>query len=241
MRWNTNIWNISITSGSKFRMFCLWGWSYIHSSLQSPYWEQYWYLAAATCWYQPCRHRGWQCTAVTWTCMTSLLRTVENIQGGRLWYWPTPGNLTAGHSNVHIIDRTGSSLLGEIISQQENFSYFFEPLHSLRGDFRWTNQVAPNTEYVRDFVRSLLDCDTRGIRKFTKDKFIVKKSKNIYCSNNSDVLIKSIRLTWEHVAELVRQNTDLKVIHLVRWQQHSELTRPAAIWMWHSNSGTRGR
>lgn len=61
-----------------------------------------------------------------------------------------------------------------------------------------------------------MDCETRGIRKFTKDKFIVKKSKNIYCSNNSDVLIKSIRLTWEHVAELVRQNTDLKVIHLVR-------------------------
>ena len=155
--------------------------------------------------------------------MTSLLRTVENIPGGRLWYWPTPGNLTVGHSNVHIIDRTGSSLLGEIISQQENFSYFFEPLHSLRGDFRWTNQVAPNTEYVRDFVRSLLDCEARGIRKFTKDKFIVKKSKNVICSKESNVLIKAIRLTSDHIAELLhrqRQDNlpDLKIIHLVRWK-----------------------
>ena len=112
--------------------------------------------------------------------------------------------------------RTGSSLLGEIISAKDNFSYFFEPLHSLRSDFRWKNQVAPNTEYISEFVQSLLTCKERAVRRFSKDKFIAKKSKNVNCSASSDVVIKSIRLGWEHVMELSNRMPDLKIIHLVR-------------------------
>ena len=118
------------------------------------------------------------------------------------------------------IDRTGSSLLGEIISVEENFSYFFEPLHSLRSDIRWKNQVAPNTEYINNFLRNLFTCEESGIRKFRRDKFILKKSRNVFCSPESNVLIKAIRLTSDHIAELVRHRQDnlpdLKIIHLVR-------------------------
>ena len=121
------------------------------------------------------------------------------------------------------IDRTGSSLLGEIISVEDNFSYFFEPLHSLRSDTRWKNQVAPNTEYINNFLRNLFNCEESGIRKFRKDKFIMKKSKNVICSKDSNVLIKAIRLTSDHIAELLhrqRQDNlpDLKIIHLLRWK-----------------------
>ena len=106
---------------------------------------------------------------------------------------------------------------------EDNFSYFFEPLHSLRSDIRWKNQVAPNTEYINNFLRNLFNCEESGIRKFRKDKFILKKSKNVFCSKDSNVLIKAIRLTSDHIAELLhrqRQNNlpDLKIIHLVRWK-----------------------
>ena len=104
----------------------------------------------------------------------------------------------------------------------ENFSYFFEPLHSLRSDVRWKNQVAPTTEYINNFLRNLLTCEESGIRKFLEDKFILRKSKNVFCSPDSNVLIKAIRLTSHHIAELLQPGQDnlpdLKIIHLVRWE-----------------------
>ena len=87
---------------------------------------------------------------------------------------------------------------------------------------RWKNQVAPTTEYINRFLRNLLTCEQSGITKFRKDKFILRKSKNVFCSSDSNVLIKTIRLTSHHIAELVQQGQDnlpdLKIIHLVRWK-----------------------
>ena len=155
------------------------------------------------------------------------LTSTQVVQGRKSLYWPTPGKVsikTRGKRRKKFhsyIDRTGSSLLGEIISVEESFSYFFEPLHSLRSDEQWKNQVAPTTEYIINFLKNLLLCEESEISKFQKDEFILRKSKNIFCSPDSNVLIKAIRLSSHHIAELLSPGEDnlqnLKIIHLLRW------------------------
>ena len=76
---------------------------------------------------------------------------------------------------------------------------------------------------VTEYVRSLLSCETQGIKILSRDKFITKKSRNVFsCSRESSVVIKTIRMTGEHVKEFLRNmditntDTELKIIHLVR-------------------------
>ena len=79
-------------------------------------------------------------------------------------------------------------------------------------------QVAPLKKSFLDYLINLLECDEKTLKKFMKDnlKFIVKKSKEIEeCSSNEGVVIKSIRLTAEHVQKLLFIK-NLKIIHLVR-------------------------
>ena len=65
-----------------------------------------------------------------------------------------------------------------------------------------------------------MSCDSKGVRILTRDKFITKKSRNVFsCSQESSVVIKTIRMTGEHVDAFLRDvdlSTDLKILHLVR-------------------------
>ena len=109
--------------------------------------------------------------------------------------------------------------MGEIVSASANFTYFFEPLHSLRKSLVPETQVAPVKPMVTEYVRSLLSCETQGIKILSRDKFITKKSRNVFtCSHESSVVIKTIRMTGKHVKDFLRNMdiTELKIIHLVR-------------------------
>lgn len=84
-------------------------------------------------------------------------------------------------------------------------------------------QVAPVKPMVTEYIRSLLSCETQGIKILSRDKFITKKSRNVFsCSHESSVVIKTIRMTGEHVREFIRnvnfsdRNSEVKIIHLVR-------------------------
>ena len=84
-------------------------------------------------------------------------------------------------------------------------------------------QVAPVKPIVTEYVRSLLSCESQGIKILSRDKFITKKSRNVFsCSQKSSVVIKTIRMTGEHVKEFLSninftdESTELKIIHLVR-------------------------
>ena len=119
--------------------------------------------------------------------------------------------------------RTGSSLLGEIVSVNPKSSYFFEPLHSFKDKFSWKGQVAPKDEKFSNFVLNLSQCVPNTVNFVRMNKFTLKKSKNTECLEGADVVIKTIRLTAEHVREILKNADDkeaFKIIHLIR--QESE-------------------
>ena len=93
----------------------------------------------------------------------------------------------------------------------------------MRAQLLMVRQVAPVKPLVTEYVTQLLRCDPReqrGLKKFLTDKFIFKRSKNVEsCAEDSGVVIKSIRMTAEHVQTLLQHmgNTDLKIVHLVRY------------------------
>ena len=54
------------------------------------------------------------------------------------------------------------------------------------------------------------------------NKFTLKKSKNSECFDDADIVIKTIRLTAEHVKEILEnanEDEDFKIIHLLRWSR----------------------
>ena len=113
--------------------------------------------------------------------------------------------------------RTGSSLLGDIIAASENTTYMFEPLHMMRKHVTTSTQIAHVTDTVLNFITNLLKC--KDIAVFKKDKFITGKSKQLEnCHGSLNVVIKSIRLSAQHVEKLLKilKWQNFKIIHLVR-------------------------
>ena len=89
-----------------------------------------------------------------------------------------------------VIIRTGSSLLGEIVSIEPNTSYFFEPLHSFKDKFHWKGLVAPKDQKFSNFILNLSNCDRSTVNFVRQNKFTMKKSKNTECLVGTDVVIK---------------------------------------------------
>ena len=118
--------------------------------------------------------------------------------------------------------RTGSSLLGEIVSATENITYFFEPMHPLKNHLNSAGLTAPVTEIVNNFLTNSMFCKEEALNVILKDKFITNRSRNILsCSSESNVVIKSIRLSAENVKMFLTKNNeatdaDFKIIHLFR-------------------------
>ena len=118
-----------------------------------------------------------------------------------------------------VFTRSGSSLLGEIASINQKSVYFFEPLHSFKDKFHWKGLVAPKDNKFSNFFLSLSRCAQNTVNFVRQNKFTMKKSKNTECSDGSDVVIKTIRLTAEHVRDILINSDeaeDFKIIHLIR-------------------------
>ena len=70
--------------------------------------------------------------------------------------------------------RTGSSLLGEIVSAPEDTTYFFEPLHTrkMRANLLPLRQTAPVKDVFTDYVSGLFNCDPAAMKYFYQVSFI---------------------------------------------------------------------
>ena len=146
--------------------------------------------------------------------------------------------------------RTGSSLLGEVISAPENMTYFFEPLHTrkIRYNILPIRNIAPLKQYIFEYVSGMFKCKDSALRYFYEDKFIITRSHSYeHCSSQSDVVIKTIRLTGEHVEKLIKtvskEGGALKIIHLVRDPRAvlASMSRNYKAWgmLWrYGNNGT---
>ena len=57
--------------------------------------------------------------------------------------------------------RTGSSLLGEVISAPENMTYFFEPHHTkkIRYNILPIRNVAPLKQFIFEYVSGMFNCN----------------------------------------------------------------------------------
>ena len=69
------------------------------------------------------------------------------------------------------------------------------------------------------FLLNLFNCVTNYVNFVRRNKFTTKKSKNADCLGDSDVVIKTIRMTADHVRDILGNsddNKDFKIIHLIR-------------------------
>ncbi|CAL4086894.1 unnamed protein product [Meganyctiphanes norvegica] len=132
------------------------------------------------------------------------------------------------------LGRSGSSFLGELLAQQKNAFYLFEPELYLH---RWTNEGV-NTNNSINIIRKMFACQfesdfihwlhSRGFNlcvKSEKIKSICKGDKFCIsspllakvCQSESVNIIKVIKMRLSWTTELLMDpNLNLKVIHLIR-------------------------
>ena len=70
-----------------------------------------------------------------------------------------------------------------------------------------------------NFILNLSRCAPNTVHFVRQNKFTMKKSKNTECLDDKDVAIKSIRLTAQHVQDILENaddDEDFKIIHLLR-------------------------
>lgn len=165
--------------------------------------------------------------------------------------------------------RTGSTLVGEMLQQNPETFYMFEPLFTLyernmvNGTavqyVNGTRRVAPVTgkeiPFVLHTLHSILNCDVGNLELGTLHKF-AKYSKSLTkcykcfpsshtpnmtclaklkarCMSSSLRVIKTIRVSMETIEVLMKQDPDVKIIHLLRdprghihgWLAHSRRER----------------
>ena len=131
--------------------------------------------------------------------------------------------ITCNSDYQHILKyhyRSGSTLLGTIASITPGTTYYFEPLHSFPHKFQWKHQVAPKQRFYSTFILNLLRCSPKSVHFVRMYGTVTKSnSKNGDCFGGNDVVIKNIRLTAEHVKNILENsyyNEDIKIIHLIR-------------------------
>lgn len=79
--------------------------------------------------------------------------------------------------------------------------------------------MAPKDEKFSNFILNLSRCVPNTVNFVRLNKFTMKKSKNTECFERTDVVIKTIRLTAEHVRDILKNADDIedfKIIHLIR-------------------------
>lgn len=139
--------------------------------------------------------------------------------------------------------RSGSSLVGDLVSSIPNASYFFEPLHSFpaRNRQHWTNQLTPNKEMFTSFILGLFSCRPAAMARFKRDRFIVRRSKDAgRCRETGNVVIKTIRLAALHIKRLLRHSgNQLRIIHLTRDPRSiiASMLRAPSSWKAHLRNG----
>lgn len=153
-------------------------------------------------------------------------------------------NLVAGPVQVIILARmrTGSTLCGEILNQNPDMFFIFEPLHTLKGlrfmlDSRFT--LKNYREECTNLLRKLYRCKfpRMFIESFSRWGIGKGKSKSLTslcrrtdgckkaspsqfesrCSLSGHVATKTIRADIKMVRPLIKvHNVNLKIIHLIR-------------------------
>lgn len=121
----------------------------------------------------------------------------------------------SGRTKVLLLSysRSGSSLVGEMISAHPSSSYYFEPLwqHNLSCVHEMNStMVAKRMENV---IGGLLNCHWPQIKQLKPFSF---RKNSSGCNKTTISVVKTIRLHLNGVIPWIRKNPTLKIIHLIR-------------------------
>jgi len=125
--------------------------------------------------------------------------------------------------------RTGSSLLGELLSSSPGTSYFMEPLFALMsvGELDWEYALEGRVEQgevpgeaVTSLMEGIYSCDNKVVGRLGEWSRVPDTSVTAVptkeCSRGKAVLTKTVRLHGAQLADAANRIEDLRVVHLVR-------------------------
>jgi len=125
--------------------------------------------------------------------------------------------------------RTGSSLLGELLSAAPSTSYFMEPLFGLLpvGQLDWEYALEGRLEggevpgeAVAALMAGIYSCEERVVDRLVAWSQVPHTSVTavpmVDCRAGSAILSKTVRLHGAQVRQVAEQVEDLRVVHLVR-------------------------
>jgi len=109
--------------------------------------------------------------------------------------------------------RSGSSLLGEMISAHLSTSYYFEPLWQQNISCEHQINSTKIAKRLENVVGGLLNCHWPQVKQLKPFSF---RKQSLNCNKTTISVVKTIRLHLNGVMPWMRKMQDMKIVHLIR-------------------------
>ena len=108
--------------------------------------------------------------------------------------------------------RSGSSLLGDLLSLHPSSSYYFEPFfqHKIFGKCRHRFNSSDVVDLIEETVGGIVNCEGKVINNLSK--FSIRR-RSLQCNETNITVIKTIRIHLNGVIPWVLKNHSIKVDH----------------------------